>query len=194
MKTTNDIDNLIVQHLDYLYHLAYRLTNCPNTAEDIVQDVFIKLKPKDIDVTYIKSPRAWLAAILYRTFVQHLRKEKRSPLASQQSASGTQENQLSQYDIPCNNPGPHELLRTRNLQQHIQLLLNNLSQPFRTIVVMHDVEGYTLRELQEIMDLPMGTLKSRLHRARYKLQVMIEEYEASWNDESLSNERRVYEL
>ena len=174
MKDQEDFDELIVAHLDYLYQFAFRLTGCRQTAEDIVQDLFVNLKPRDIDFTYVKNKKAWLGTVLYRTFVKHWRKEKRSPFSVE---SGDEDRNIKHeaHDyVACEQPGPEEQISNENLQDTLVLALSKLNDEQRVLVIMHDVEGYTLQELQQIMDVPLGTLKSRLHRARNKLQSILE--------------------
>jgi len=173
MKEPVNIDTIIVEHLDFLYRLALRLTGCKQTAEDIVQDLFVNLKPQDANVDYVKNKKAWLGTILYRTFVKHWRKEKRSPFTVVVDNRPTDNFGCTQEHLACDQPGPEEQASSAKLQSTLHHALNKLSEEYRIVVIMHDVEGYTLQELHQIMNVPIGTLKSRLHRARNKLHTFL---------------------
>jgi RNA polymerase sigma-70 factor (ECF subfamily) len=82
------------------------------------------------------------------------------------------------------NPGPAEHLDQQDRTRHITHALDTLSEDHRDLIIMHDIEGYTLPELTVIFEQPLGTLKSRLHRARKKLQQQIKM-------EPFNNARRV---
>jgi len=176
MKPSQNIDELIIEHMNYLYRIAFRLTGCSYSSEDIVQDLFVNLSPKDIDSKTLKNPRAWLATILYRTFIKHHRREKRSPI-SRHNTVFVNENNAFMDEIASSSPGPAELAEQSRLQTQLMNAVYSLNEKYRTVVVLHDVEGYTLQELQQITDTPLGTLKSRLHRARLKLQVILQQEE-----------------
>jgi len=178
MKPSQNIDALIIEHMNYLYRIAFRLTGCTHSSEDIVQDLFVNLSPKDIDSKTLKNPRAWLATILYRTFIKYHRREKRSPV-SKHNTIYVNENDSLLDDIASSNPGPAEMAEKSRLQAQLMEAVYSLNEKYRTVVVLHDVEGYTLLELQQIMNIPLGTLKSRLHRARQKLQGILQQEHSS---------------
>ncbi|MEW8508210.1 MAG: RNA polymerase sigma factor [Candidatus Thiodiazotropha sp.] len=148
-----------------LYRLAYRLTANQDDAEDLLQELLTRLYPKTGQLEQVEKLKTWLARALYNLFIDKLRARGRMAIHHA-------DQDLSQRldELPGETAGP-ELYQER--WQNLDLLaqaLNQLNEPQRTLLIMHDVEGYTLPELHEILELPLGTLKSRLHRARARLR------------------------
>lgn len=153
-----------------MYATAVRLSGSPEVAEDLVHDLFVNLRTKDFNMDHVKNPRAWLASILFRLFVDGWRKETRSPI----KLFGSKQEEGQTIDaFPSQAAGPLQQLETTEQTQRLLHAMSRLGEDQRRIIIMHDVEGYTLPELQEMMKLPLGTLKSRLHRAREKLRNLL---------------------
>lgn len=170
------LETLLNQYLEDLYRLAYRLTGHKEMAEDLVQDMFLDIKLSKMPPEDIQYPRAWLASILYRRFVDGWRKEKRSPIrfwgeGEGQSISQLYENSHSEQLSPEESMVQHDFYRV--LEQALQ----HLNEDQRRILILHDVEGYTLLEIAAMTRDPIGTLKSRLHRSRQKLQELLDPVE-----------------
>lgn len=165
-------EKLIEPHLPHLYQLAFRLCNNRPDAEDLVQDVVIKLLPRSQEMSQIEKLRPWLAKILYHQFIDNYRQKERSPL----NLLSTAEDILSEQAAP-HSDNPENQTESGLSQQRLQLALQSLNQDQRDVVLLHDVEGYTLVELESILDSPQGTLKSRLNRARTQLRKFIKKSE-----------------
>jgi len=183
MKIIDDsgITKLIIENTKYLYNFAYRLTGSKESAEDLVQELFVTLSPDNMNIDHVRQPRAWLATILYRLFVKHWRKDKRSPFVAVTGDFNTRNQDVASFD-PVDNaidlsPGPQDSLQQAQLKDTLTDALDKLSDDHRVLVTLHDAEGYTLPELEEIMGVPLGTLKSRLHRARDKLEKLLRKKE-----------------
>lgn len=158
-------------HLKYLYRLAYRLTGQQHAAEDLVQEVMLKLFPRLEEIEKIEKLSPWLSKVLYRVFIDQLRKDKRSPvdlIGDDESIYETQ---------PGKEQQPAEVTESEILQKKIQYAVTHLNEDQRILIMLHDVEGYSLLEIQQIQDVPLGTLKSRLNRARTKLREILKEVE-----------------
>jgi len=164
-----DFDALIRPHLDTLYRTAFRFCRQRHDAEDLVQDLLIKIYPRREELAKIDKLRPWLITSLYHLFVDGTRKSKRSPLQAI-------DDERWFYDsTPSDLPGPEgDLLREQRLRA-IQRAYERLSDEHRALISLHDIEGYRLPELQEMLGLPLGTLKSRIHRARARLREMLRE-------------------
>lgn len=169
-------ETLLRPHLDALYRLAYRFTGNPADAEDLVQDVLIKLYPRRAELASIEQLRPWLARVLYRQFVDNGRRHARSPFASLQQTRDS--DQLAPEDplaaLPDPAPGPEEMAVLHAGHLCLQQALDSLGADHRLVLMLHDVEGYTLNELETLLETPLGTLKSRLHRARRQLRDRLE--------------------
>jgi RNA polymerase sigma-70 factor (ECF subfamily) len=158
----SEFEHLVSPHVDHLYHLAYRFTNNTHDAEDLVQDLLIKLFPRLPEIRDIERLRPWLDRVLYRLFIDRLRQNQRRPALD---GDEIDPDELARSD---NDP---ELDLEQNLtQERLQTAYSKLNEDHRALLAMHDIEGYTLLELESMLDAPIGTLKSRLHRARKQLR------------------------
>lgn len=164
-------DALMRPHLDMLYRMAFRFCQHQQDAEDLVQDLMTKLyqRNKDNDELLDKQNlKAWLVTSLYHLFVDGTRKRNRSPLQLVDDEASFFES------TPCHGLGPaQELLRKQHLQE-MQCAFIQLSDEHRAVLTLHDIEGYKLTELQEMLGLPVGTLKSRIHRARARMRDLLQ--------------------
>lgn len=152
-------------HLKNMYRQAYRLTNNPDDAEDLVQDVLIRLYQKEINLKEIDNPSSWLLRTTYNQFIDNMRKKNRLPIDSKE----TESNKILD-SIQDNVESPHKIVENNSTTKSLQKAIKTLNPDQQALVALHDVEGYTLAELSEILETPVGTLKSRLHRARSSLR------------------------
>jgi RNA polymerase sigma factor (sigma-70 family) len=152
-------------HFDALYRRAYRLTLNAADAEDLVQDVCVRAYPRLAELQELDNPRAWLLRVLYRLFVDLTRHRKSSPF---QPMSTIEEDDSSRW-MESDEPGPEAQADSAMGEARLERAWQRLDKVQRALLVLHDIEGYTLAELVEMTGLPEGTLKSRLHRARIKL-------------------------
>jgi RNA polymerase sigma factor (sigma-70 family) len=166
-----NFEDLLRPQVEYLYRLAWRFTGSVADAEDLVQDVLLKLYPRTKELLDIERLRPWLAKVLYRQYVDSLRQQARSPIAAlavDGDAGG------DPFDtLPALRDGPEEHAERSGWRERILAAMEQLSPEQRAVVAMHDIEGYKLEELQTILDTPLGTLKSRLHRARQHLRALL---------------------
>lgn len=157
-------------HLKRLYHQAYRLTQHQDDAEDLVQELLLRLYEKKIDLNSIDKLASWLLRSLYNQFINNYRKKSRLPLDDRDSNS---EEILE--SLALENESPHQLHENNYTNHHLQQLIRQLNPDQQALISLHDIEGHNLTELSEVMDLPLGTLKSRLHRARKTLRDQLSE-------------------
>lgn len=155
----------IQPHLQRLYKQAYRLTVNQDDAEDLVQDLLLRLYEKDIDFETIEKLSNWLLRSLYHQFIDNCRKKSRRPIDDKEEKSD--EIIASMWD---EHESPHLIHEQTNSTKKLQNAIKNLKPNEQALISLHDMEGYSLSELSEILELPLGTLKSRLHRARHTLR------------------------
>lgn len=167
----SQFEDLIRPHLKTLYSLAYRLTGQRDDAEDLVQDLLLKVFPRLEEMQEIDKLSPWLSRILYRQFVDQYRKKKRSPLTSMEDETAVYETHASEQREPADEVNS---LLTADI---LNVVLQEINEDQRILVLLHDVEGYSLQEISEMMDVPIGTLKSRHNRARTKLREIIHKME-----------------
>jgi len=173
-RTEHDqFEDLLKPHLNRLYKLAYRLSGQRDDAEDLVQDVLLKLFPRLEELQSVEKLGPWLARVLYRHFVDKLRSKQRSPL----QLVGEDDLIIDHHtDL---SPGPAANNDLFILQNRLQHSLSLLNEDQRILVILHDVEGYTLSEIHTMYDVSIGTLKSRLNRARSRLRALLKNMEPS---------------
>ena len=164
-------ESLLHPHLPRLYKLAYRFTGQRADAEDLVQDVVVKLYPRLQEMQKVERLGPWLARVLYRHFVDKVRSKQRSPLHL------VGEDEPAADDREDIKPGPAGNVEAALLQNRLQEALDQLNEDQRTLIILHDVEGYTLNEIHTIQVVSIGTLKSRLNRARNRLRDLLKNME-----------------
>ena len=162
-RGADGFDTLLTPHMSYLYRLAYRFCGNSHDAEDLLQDLLIKLYPRYQELCEIEKLASWLARSLYNLFIDSTRKDKRDPLHGAE-----EEEKLKEYSSL--HQEPDEALENAQLQQQLLRALATLNHDQRALIGLHDMEGYTLQEIEKLINTPLGTLKSRLHRARQQLR------------------------
>lgn len=161
-------DALVRPQMDGMYAFAIRLTGQPADAEDLVQDVLAKLYPRLTELEQVDHLGAWLSRVLYRQFIDGTRRRQRRPedLASDVGEAVMQ----AQEPAGDGELEPDRALSREQLESRMDQLMADLPAERRALLLLHDVDGWRLEDLSEVMDLPVGTLKSRLHRTRAKLR------------------------
>jgi RNA polymerase sigma factor (sigma-70 family) len=118
--------------------------------------------------------RPWAMRVMYRIFVDQLRRERNSPVqfgGSTSAAEGADEEENER--LIDTSEEPPELVEQQLTQKRVLAAWEHLGEEHRVVLSMHDIEGYSLADLSSMMDVPLGTLKSRLHRARAKLRELL---------------------
>ena len=169
-----EFERLMREHVPALYRSAYRWTGAVDRAEDLVQQLLVRLFPRLAELRELDRLRPWALRVMYRIFVDELRRERASPVqfgaetpADPETPSGEDEAWLDP------GPGPAELAEQELTQERLLRAWERLGEEHRVVLSLHDIEDYTLPELAQIMDIPLGTLKSRLHRARARLRELL---------------------
>ena len=162
-------DALLKPHMERLYRLSIRLTGNKPEAEDLFQDVLTKIFPRMNELHQLEEPGSWLCRVLYNHFIDNRRRYARQRLiaVSEDHLPGKSLEQL---------PGKLDPVADAERLDNIMRLdaaLSVLSEDHRLVVLLHDSEGYKLTEIQAITGTSVGTLKSRLHRARARLREIL---------------------
>ena len=167
-----------LDYLDQLYSAALRLTHNQADAEDVVQDTYVKAFAAFHQFKPGTNLKAWLYRILTNTFINNYRKSQRRPgvvgdeiedwqlfRAAEHQSTGLESAEMSALnDIP---------------DSAVTQALAELSPEFREVVMLADVDGFSYKEIADIMGTPIGTVMSRLNRARSALRVKLAAYAAS---------------
>jgi len=156
-------------YFDALYGRAFRLTGNVADAEDLMQELCIRVYTRVEELAELENPKAWLMRVLYRLFVDFARSRQRSPLQSVDTEDGDEYEQTATED-----PGPEE--HAEAMLQHERLLRawRFLDAEQQLLLVLQGIEGHSLAEIESLTGIPQGTLKSRLHRARVRLGRLLE--------------------
>ena len=162
-------EKIVQPHFDRLYRLAWRLAGQKVEAEDLFQELLIKAFGKLDDLVHVDEPGSWLSRMMYNLFIDERRRYARQRLRT------VEEGEMAGDGI-AGLPGDEDPFRDQVQRERMLLLdaaLSELSDEHRTIVLLHDTEGYKLTEIHELMNIPVGTVKSRLHRARARLREIL---------------------
>ena len=164
-------ETLVRPHFDRLYRLAFRLTGRKVEAEDLFQELLIKAFGKLDDLVAIDEPGSWLSRVMYNLFIDEQRRfaRRRMHTVEEGFLPGDGLEGLAGSEDPVRDNQRLEKLK------HLDAALAQLSNEHRVIVLLHDTEGYKLSEIHELMGIPVGTVKSRLHRARARLREILTE-------------------
>ncbi len=162
-------NRLVLAYQDMLYNQAYRVIGEPGAAEDATQEAFISAFRK-LHTYRGGSFKSWLLRIVTNACYDELRRRKRKPVAPLEPHNEDGEEIESPVWIIDPGESPEERLQRRELAGAIQRCLDNLSPDFRMVVVLVDVQGLDYAEVAKVLETPLGTVKSRLARARRKMQ------------------------
>jgi len=158
-------EEIVRPHINALYQTAYRFCGNKADAEDLIQDLLLKLYPKYDELVLIENLKPWMSRVLYHLYIDKIRKNERRPDVVNDIDPDTI---LDGY--LDDNTTPESELDKLLIQKKIVSAMQRLNADQKALVVLHDIEEYTLPELSKMLDTPVGTLKSRLHRARSSLR------------------------
>lgn len=162
-------------YIDSLYRRAFHLTQSRCDAEELLQDLMLKLYGDCPRLAEISDVKSWAMRALYNLYVDGWRRKVRQPeLHSIEQLAETQDGLP-----PCERPSPFAQAATAQDGRRLRRALMTLSADQRSIVVLHDIEGHSLPEIAHQLDIALGTLKSRLHRARQSLRTQLADMEPS---------------
>ncbi|HEY8657020.1 MAG TPA: sigma-70 family RNA polymerase sigma factor [Candidatus Limnocylindria bacterium] len=160
-----------LSYLDALYRTALRMTRSEADAEDLVQETFIRAFRFREQFTPGTNLKAWLFRILTNTFINQYRRKAARPQSTE--LDDVDESILYRHmrDVApaSESPDPETLIVDNTVSTEVKEALEELPEKFRTTVLL-DVEGFSYKEIAETLDIPIGTVMSRLHRGRKFLQ------------------------
>ena len=154
-------------HVDRVYRLAYRMAGDPDLAQDFTQEAFIRAFARIADFRGEAAFGTWLHAIASSVILNGLRKVTRF--------------RRREADLEAAAHVGHEAVSAEpDLKQRLREALDRLPDKYRMVVVMHDIEGYTHDEIGAALNMPAGTSKAQLSRARARLRSELAEFAPEW--------------
>jgi RNA polymerase sigma-70 factor (ECF subfamily) len=156
--------------LDTLYASAVRLTRNDRNAEDLVQDTVMRAWRFFDKFEQGTNFRAWLFKILTNTFINSYRRTTREKSLQDESERQSVEAQFFSSDVTDRAQNPEDYLLDRVMSEDVLKAIDGLPIDFRMVVILADVQEFTYREIADILDVPVGTVMSRLFRGRKQLQ------------------------
>jgi len=162
-------NHIVLRYKDRLIHFVHGFVHDIDKAEDLVQDTFMKLYTHKDSYREIAKFSTWLYTIAGNLARTELRKLKRRKTYSVSSLSRDDR----EFIIQGTDDGPSEIESSENIQRRIKTALSNLPTNFRTMIILRDLQELSYDEISKIMDVPLGTVKSRINRGRLKLQELL---------------------
>lgn len=171
-----DFEAAALPFLDGLYNMGYRLTRNTEDAEDLVQETYFKAYKHYDKFQEGTNLKAWLFRILRNTFINGYRKKQNQP---PQSAFSEIEDSFE--SLVTQEPGrevknPEQEFLSGVIDEDVQEALDTLREDYRTVIHLVDLEGFSYKEAAEILEVPVGTVMSRLYRGRRRLERVLLEY------------------
>jgi RNA polymerase sigma-70 factor, ECF subfamily len=178
MTTQEDFTHDAMQYAPQLFSTAMRMTRNRSDAEDLVQETFIKAWRSFATYQQGTNLRAWLFRIMTNTYINKYNAQQRKPTETElddveelflyKRLGAVDQSQLSQ--------SAEDQMLALFTDDEVKKALEELPDQFRIPVLMSDVEGFSYKEIAEILEIPLGTVMSRLHRGRKSMQKMLYEY------------------
>ena len=168
---------LIKKEQNNIYSMILYLKKDEADIMDLLQNVLIKLSKNIINLKNPLYYKTWLNQIILNTYYDYLRKNKNKPATINLS---TDNNHIQNtFDIPDNNTNPQETILKSEINNLIKTSINNLPKHYKIPLTLRDIKGLSYREISDITKTSIGTIKSRISRARDIIQFEIEKYDKS---------------
>jgi RNA polymerase sigma-70 factor, ECF subfamily len=169
-----DFEREALPHMNALYNFALRMTGDPDDADDLVQETFLKAFRFFDKFEKGTNCKAWLFRILKNSYINDYRKQSKEPSkVDYEDIENFYEN-IRSSDVKSNHL--EEDVFNNLLDDNISAAISSLPEDFRTVIILSDIEGFTYEEIADFVDCPIGTVRSRLHRARKMLYARLLNY------------------
>jgi len=162
-------NRLVLSYQDMAFNLAIRMLNDPYLAEDVTQTAFLSAY-RSLNTFRGGSFRAWVMRMVTNACYDELRRRQRRPTTPLNPLDEEDDEVESPAWMADDGPSPEDTLEREELNQALQDCLQRLDEEFRAVVIMVDIEGMDYQEVSTALHRPLGTIKSRLARARLKMR------------------------
>lgn len=158
-----------LEHLDALYNFAMYLARTPADADDLVQETYLRA----LRFAHRFQPgthlRAWLFQIMRNTFFTFYRRREREPAIAEEG--------VPDWDVPAFHDPPQDEAEAVEAHTDLERAMRRLPEEFRSVLLLAEVEGLPLEDVARVMGCPVGTVKSRMFRAKDRLRALLQDYE-----------------
>jgi len=169
-----DFEEEALPHMDALYNFALKMTGDSDTADDLIQDTYMKAFKFFDKFEKGTNCKAWLFRILKNSYINDYRKLSKQPdKVDYDDIENFYEN-IKATEIKTSHLVDDDF--SRLMDDDISEAITTLPEDFRTVIILSDIEGFTYEEIAEFVDCPIGTVRSRLHRARKMLYTKLYKY------------------
>ena len=172
IEPSSDFEKLALDQMDTLYRVARRLTRDPERANDLVQETYLRaFRAKDGFQLKEYGIRPWLLRILQNLHFSRAGREKRQPVAMEDGSL-----EAAELDALPEVPGVPLPIDIEAMDEQLVRALDGLAVDYQIVLLMWAVDDLTYKEIAHTLDIPIGTVMSRLHRARHKLGEQLRDY------------------
>jgi RNA polymerase sigma-70 factor, ECF subfamily len=168
-KTASLFEALYHEHVDYVYNVAFRLTGQQAEADDLTQDTFLRAY-RYLDGFAGSSPKSWLRRIAVNLFFNRCKSRGREVVTSLDVSDEEVNSRRVQRALVDEASNPSECLDQLSLDERLQRALDSLPADFRVVLVMREIDDLTYDQIASLVGVPIGTVRSRLARARTALR------------------------
>ena len=158
-------DAIVREHSARVYRLAYRLTGNQHDAEDLTQEVFVRVF-RSLSTYTPGTFEGWLHRITTNLFLDQARRKQRIRFDALSDEAATR--------LPSALPSPDDVQLDRMFDADVEAALGSLAPDFRAAVVLCDIEGLSYEEISQVLDIKIGTVRSRIHRGRAQLRAALD--------------------
>jgi RNA polymerase sigma-70 factor (ECF subfamily) len=171
-----DFETAAMPYVDSLYNTAYRMTRNSEDAEDLVQETYLKAYKYYDKFEEGTNFKAWLFKIMKNTFFNNYRKKKLTPHKIDFSEIEESYERVIQKNAPDLIRDPESEIFQDMMDADVKRALDSLPHDYKMVVLLADIEGFSYKEIAEILDCPVGTVMSRLYRGRKMLERTLLDY------------------
>ncbi len=169
-----EFEETALPHVDAVYSYLLTMTQNPVDAEDVTQETFLKAYKNFHKFTPGTNIKAWLFKIAKNTFINKYRKDKKQPLFV--NITNFEENDKEkEIELPSEET-PEDRIISEEIDKEIEKAFSRIPQIYRAVVTLADIEGFSYKEIADILDIPIGTVMSRLYRGRKMLENALVEF------------------
>lgn len=161
---------LIFLYEKKIYNYCLRMTNCREDAEDLTQEVFVRVYRNLKGFQGNSRLSTWIFRIAHNICIDHFRKSKFTMVSLNQTKNYEDQREM---ELPSEDPTPEQEALRKEQQEFLLKSIENLRPEYKTVIILRDIQHHSYEEIAEILDVPLGTVKSHISRARTALRTAV---------------------